>query len=138
MIDLGDFLARAARRTRDPGAWDCCTFPAQWAIENGHADPMARWRGAYADEETGLRVAACLRGLPGAFDLALREVGLVGVPVASVREGDIGVVRLFGAEAGAVYAGRRWAFVTDRGLGFATVADESIVAAWRPAPWEKR
>lgn len=129
MTDLGDFLIAAGQRRRVPNKWDCCAMPAQWAIENGHPDPMAHWRGAYSTEEEAERFIRDSGGL-----LALFDCGMTSAAVArrqgEPQPGDIGVLSVAGHEAGAIFTGRRWAFVAERGIGFASVDPAAILAAW--------
>lgn len=129
MIDLGQWLRRNATQVRDAGEWDCCTFPAAWVIDNGLPDPMTQWRGTYATEDEAMCLVEREGGLCSLFARAMASVGACandGTPAA----GDIGVASLHGLEAGAVFTGKRWAFVTDRGMAFVTIAPEHIAAAW--------
>lgn len=130
--DLGEFLRASAARRRVPGEWDCCTFPAAWAIANGFVDPMAEWRGRYETEGQALDLIADAGGLA---DLFVRGMAVANIPEATgdFQPGDIGVVQLLGEQAGAVYTGKRWALVADRGMAFASIANEHIVRAWRAA-----
>lgn len=130
--DLGDFLRTSAARRRVPGEWDCCTFPAAWAIANGFADPMADWRGRYATETQALDLIAEAGGLA---DLFVRGMAAANIPEATgeFQPGDIGVVQLLGEQAGAVYTGKRWALVADRGMAFASIDRQYVVRAWRVA-----
>jgi hypothetical protein len=129
MIHLGQWLRENATRVRDAGAWDCSTFPAAWVMANGLPDPMAQWRGRYDTEEAALALIDGQGGLPALFSRAMSGIDAPlnrGEPVA----GDIGLVAIYGLEAGAIFTGKRWAFVTDRGMAFVTIAPEHIVAAW--------
>ncbi|BEV00066.1 DUF6950 family protein [Novosphingobium olei] len=122
MTELGEFLQEVAHRRREIGVWDCCTFPAAWLMWRGLPDPMADFRGTYDgnDEATDLVEA---------FEIAASSVGLVGVN--DPREGDIGVVSVLGHQAGAIFTGKRWALVADRGLAFASVERECVWKVWR-------
>jgi len=131
-VTLGEFLQESAARRRKPGVWDCCTFPAAWAIANGYPDFMADWRGRYETEAQALDLIAEAGGLADLFSAVLDEAGLTRV-VGDFEPGDIGVVQLLGEQAGAVYTGKRWALVADRGMAFASIASEHIVRAWRVA-----
>lgn len=132
MADLGAFLANAATRRREPGAWDCCAFPAAWALEAGCSDPMAAWRNEYSTEAEAEAFIFDADGLDKLFAQGMAEAG---IPEASepYEAGDIAVVRLLEQEAGAVFTGRRWAFVADRGLAFVSLDPGDILKAWRPA-----
>lgn len=129
MTDLGQWLRTNADRSRDAGVWDCSTFPAAWVMANGLPDPMAQWRGTYATDEDAMRLVEQEGGLCALFARAMASVGARpndGAPSA----GDIGVASVFGLEAGAIFTGKRWAFVMDRGMAFVTMAPEHIVAVW--------
>lgn len=131
MTALGDFLRESASRRREAGVWDCCTFPAAWAMQCGAADPMADMRGAYATEADALRLIQNRGGLDGLFSDALEAVGWQrrdGPP----RPGDIGVVSLHGFDAGAIWTGERWALVADAGLVFAQLPDSATRGVWGP------
>lgn len=132
MIDLGEFLRLSAARRREAGVWDCCTFPADWAISQDWADPMAAWRGRYSTEAGALDFIAEGGGLA---DLFAEGMAAANIPEATgdFQPGDIGVVQLLGEQAGAVYTGKRWALVADRGMAFASIEREHIVRAWRVA-----
>jgi hypothetical protein len=122
-MTLGDYLAEAARKRHVYGTHDCCTFPCDWAVLNGWPDPMVGWRGGYVD------AAPAHDGLFAIFSAGWDGAGIPRT--VEVIEGDVGVVTIFGHEAGAIFTGRRWALVAPRGMAFAS-ADPSIVsAAWR-------
>lgn len=93
---------------------------------------MAAWRGAYSSEPQALDMIADGGGLA---DLFSRGMAAAGVPEAQGQPaaGDIGVIQLLGEQAGAVYTGKRWALVADRGMAFASIADRHIVRLWRVA-----
>lgn len=129
-MDLGDFLLAQGGKRRVSGEHDCCTFPAAWAFANEWTDPMSRWRGAYASED---EAQAFINDAGGLSELFARGMADAGIPSADLpyQEGDIGIVRIGDEEAGAIFTGRRWAFVTTRGLGMASVDEHAIAAAWR-------
>jgi len=120
MSALGDYLQEASLRRREAGVWDCATFPAGWVMWNGLPDPMAAWRGQYRAEFEP-------DDLAGLFSEALAGFEVVAEPI----EGDIGVVQIFGAQAGAIYTGKRWAVVAQRGLGFVSLGPNDPVKVWR-------
>lgn len=130
MSDLGEFLRGAAARRRETGVWDCCTFPAAWAMHRGWPDPMAEWRAAYSDEEQAHDFIHRAGSLAALFT---RGMAAAGIPEATgaPEPGDIAVVTALGAEAGAVFTGKRWALVSNRGMGFVSLEAENIVASWR-------
>lgn len=144
-LTLGDYLEAAGHRRRSEGTHDCCTFPADWAVALGNPDPMAKWRGTYStDEEAEHLIAEAARrgeglgrgGLEMLFAEGMWAAGIPeihdGQPGPDFEPGDIAVVNLAGNEAGAIYTGKRWAFVPDRGLGFVSLEPECIARAWRP------
>lgn len=130
--DLGDFLGERLAWPRRSGTWDCCAFPAAWAMACGLADPMAEYRGAYSTEAEAEDIVARAGGLAGIFGAGLEGVGAVRLEAGEeAQAGDVGIIALLGEEAGAIYTGRRWAFVAERGLGFVTLAPERISHIWR-------
>lgn len=127
-MDLGEFLILNGRRRREAGAHDCCTFPAAWAMANGWNDPMAAWRGVYSTESEAAEVIEAAGGLAVLFACGMTSVG-IGERHEAPMPGDIGVI-LVGQEAGAIFTGKRWAFVADRGLAFGSVESEAVVGLW--------
>ncbi|NBC37369.1 hypothetical protein GTZ99_12490 [Novosphingobium sp. FSY-8] len=124
-MDLGSYLAQAAMRHHQVGIWDCCIFPADWVVANGYPDPMADWRGTYASE-----AAADTRGgIEEAFLTGMERAGLS--LAAEPLSGDVGLIEVAGQHAGAIWTGRRWAFVAPRGLAVASVAPEYVIGIWR-------
>ena len=130
LIDLGVFLQDRLSWRREAGEWDCCTFPAAWSMACGTGDPMAAWRGLYASEAEAEDILAREGGLAGIFGAGLESVGWLRVTDAP-RLGDVGVVVLLDEEAGAIYTGRRWAFVATKGLGFTSLEREAVPHMWR-------
>jgi len=62
-------------------------------------------------------------------DAGMAQAGIperIGKPVS----GDIGVLILGEHEAGAIFTGRRWAFVAERGLAFASVDPDCVLRKW--------
>lgn len=127
--DLGAFLQQRLGLPRRAAEWDCCAFPAAWAIENGLPDPMAAWRGTYATDDEAQVILAREGGLLGIFGAGLEGAGMTRVDDAIM--GDVGVIALLGHEAGGIYTGRRWAFVAERGLAFASLDPEAVSQIWR-------
>lgn len=122
---LGDYLAEAARKKHVYGVHDCCTFPCDWAVLNGWPDPMASWRGGYVDD-------APARG--GLLEIFAAGMDGAGLSRADAPEpGDIGLLRIFGHEGGAVFTGQRWALIAPRGLAFASTQLANSQAVWRVA-----
>lgn len=128
MTALGEFLERNLRRHRVSGEHDCACFPANWAIECGRPDPMVKWRGAYSTEAQAEDIIADAGGLVALFSEGLAGCDVVEEPQA----GDIGVVELLGEQAGAIFTGKRWAFVAERGLAFASLDAACLLKVWRP------
>lgn len=132
MTVLGEFLRAAGHKRRVPAEWDCAAFPAAWAIERGFADPMAAWRGAYDTEEGAHALIDRAGGLDVLFAAGMDDAGVPEVETgAGFEPGDIGVVRLLGEQAGAIYTGVRWAFIAERGVSFATLDAGCVIRAWR-------
>ena len=129
MIDLGAWLLEAGQRRREPGVWDCCTMPAQWAIDNGLPGPMAAWRGTYGTENDAQDLIEAGGGLLALFERELAGAGLTRRQ-GDARPGDIGVLRILDQEAGAIFTGKRWCVVAERGLAFASVEPDAVLAVW--------
>lgn len=123
---LGEFLTAAAA---DRGPWNCSTLPADWCLALGYPDFAAKWRGVVDPPECEEAAAA---GLAPLWEEGIG--GALAEAEAPFAEGDIGVVRAHGLEAGAVFTGERWALRLPRGLAFARIEPEMIVKAWRPCP----
>jgi len=134
-IDLGAWLSAQGNRRREPGIWDCCAMPAQWAIDNGWPDPMAHWRGAYDTEEGALALISNAGGLTELFRCGMASAG-IPERRGDVQAGDIGVLIAGDIQTGAIFTGKRWAMVASRGLAVASVEDEAVSAAWSVL-WEK-
>lgn len=125
---LGDYLLTLGDRRREPGVHDCATVPAEWAMLLGLPDPIAAWRG-YESEDEALAIIREAGGLDAVFDAGFASSGIQhrdGEPI----EGDIGVIRIAGQDAASIFTGRRWVFVGNRGIGFATVAPHHVIAVW--------
>lgn len=131
MSALGEFLRDAGHKRRVAAEWDCAAFPAAWAIERGFVDPMAAWRGAYDTEEGAQALIERAGGLDVLFAAGMADAGVPEVEGANFEPGDIGVVRLLGEQAGAIFTGERWAFIAERGVSFATLDTGCVIRAWR-------
>lgn len=135
-VTLGDYLAAAGRKPWRDGEHDCATFPADWAVLCGRPDPMARWRGAYADAAGAEALIADAGGLAPLWTLGCADAG---IPEAEgSQEGDIGIITMLGeggfVESGAIFTGKRWAFLAPRGLYASTIDPVHILKVWRPCP----
>ena len=122
-MTLGEYLTQAGRKKHVYGEHDCCTFPADWCIANGWPDPMEQWRAGYFD------ASPAADGLLPIFAAGMDGVGLpvVSEPVA----GCVGVISIFGHEAGAIFTGRRWSVVAPRGLAFVSADPSIALKIWR-------
>lgn len=128
---LGEYLEKLLGAQRQSGIHDCCTFPANWAIACGRADPMQLWRGVYSTDEEAEAIIAEAGDLSLLFAIGMDEAGIR--EVSDPETGDIGVIDLLGYQAGAIFTGRRWAFVpASRGIGFVSIDSSSIIRIWRP------
>lgn len=128
---LGPYLEELLGARRQAGIHDCCTLPANWAIACGRPDPMQRWRGTYLTDEEAERMIGDAGDLAMLFDVGMDDAGIR--EVSDPECGDIGVVELLGHQAGAIFTGRRWAFVpATRGLGFVSLDPGAVLRLWRP------
>lgn len=131
-MHLGDYLLTLQNNTREPGVHDCATVPADWCVSLGLPDPIMAWRDAYDTEEGAQEIIRRAGGLDAIFEAGFASAGVArrdGEPV----EGDVGVIRMAGHDASSIYTGRRWVFVGSRGIGFATISAEHVVAIWAVA-----
>lgn len=125
---LGDYLLGLSDRRREAGIHDCATVPADWAVLLGLPDPISAWRG-YESEDEAQAIIRESGGLDAVFDAGFASSN-VGRREGDPVEGDIGVIRIAGQDAASIFTGRRWVFVGNRGIGFATVAPHHIIAVW--------
>ena len=91
------------------GAQDCCTLPADAALALTGHDPLAAWRGTYADEAAAEAILARHGGLEGFVADCLAAWGAPECPPAFVQRGDwalvaVGNELLCGVVAGAAVA----------------------------------
>lgn len=125
MADLGQYLMEVGGRPWMWGKADCCTFPADWLVLCGMPDPMAPWRGAYDSEEG---CAALLKDAGGLMPLWL--MGLGEPAYCEPNIGNVGIVQMWGHEAGAIFTGKRWAVRSSRGWAAATFAPDDVLGVW--------
>jgi hypothetical protein len=126
-MTLGEYLHSLGGRRRQWCVHDCATLPCDWAIVCGWPDPMAAWRGAYEADADARALIDAEGGLLPYFE---RAFAAVPVRDGEARAGDVGVLSMHGAEAGAIFTGERWAFVGERGIGFASVPARAVLKAW--------
>lgn len=131
-MNLGDYLLTLQNNRREPGVHDCATVPADWCIALGLPDPIMAWRGSYDTEEGAQEIISDAGGLDAIFAAGFASAG-VAAREGDPQEGDVGVIRMAGHEASSVFTGRRWVFVGARGIGFATISPEHVVAVWAVA-----
>lgn len=115
---LREYALRAARDGHEWGKNDCCTFACDWVFAETGIDPMARWRGAYADEKTGRALLSAYGGL-----LPMWRLGTIDVGIPECDEpqlGDIGIIEVptdCGPDSiGAIFSGKRWLMLSERGF----------------------
>jgi hypothetical protein len=127
-MELGEYLAAARTKPWEWRLHDCTAFPAIWA---GLADALP----AYADEAEAEAMLREAGGLVPLWDRAA-EGRADEVALTEIEPGDVGVIELMGVDAravecGAIWTGRRWAFVPATG-GIAAVRAPTVLKAWRP------
>ncbi|MBP9047917.1 MAG: hypothetical protein KBF85_06550 [Tabrizicola sp.] len=133
MDRLSLFVSHQLKRRFAWGVDDCVTFPADWLVENGHADPMGDLRGSYATAASCQRATGFFTDPVGA--VAGRMAGLLAVaPDGQPERGDVGVV-LFRSHGISQFHG---AIHLDDGLwvarditGLGLVDSAKVLAAWR-------
>lgn len=131
MTDLGAWLLENNDRPRQAGVWDCCAFPAAWAVASGWPDPMMEWRGTYDSEDAGLALADGHGGLVTLFERGMRAAGIPSRD--GLVAGDVGVLSIRGGEAGAIFTGQRWALIAERGIAYASVEPQCVAGVWAVA-----
>lgn len=120
-MTLGAYLEAAAKTPWQPGFHDCCAWPARWA-----RIPLP----PYSSDDDG---DALVRAAGGMVALWTKHIGSKLRRVSEPAAGDVGIIRAIGrdrraAEIGAIYTGRRWAFLTPSGVA---AASAEAVAIWR-------
>ncbi|MEC9067803.1 MAG: hypothetical protein VX569_11050 [Pseudomonadota bacterium] len=127
-MDLGEYLAAARTKPWEWRVHDCTAFPAIWA---GLTDALP----SYADEAEAEAMLHEAGGLVPLWERAATgRADEVALP--ELKPGDVGVIELMGVDAravecGAIWTGRRWAFVPASG-GIAAVSAPTVLKAWRP------
>jgi len=123
VISVGDFLRGQAS---NGSAWNCSTLPADWCMALGHPDFAAAWREVTDPTDCA---AFAANGLLDLWDVGIGDA----LPVVNDLEaGDIAVLKIHWADAGAIYTGERWALRRPRGLFVAAPEMVAVVKAWRP------
>lgn len=121
--DLNVYLMEVA--SKQDG--DCCEYMADWCVRRGFDDPMARWRGTYDDHGTALMDEY---GLLNMCDLGMIEAGIPEADEPMI--GDVGIVECVThdgrALVGAIYGGKRWSALGEKGLFCASMEPARV---WR-------
>lgn len=124
-MTLGEYLLAAEKRPWIDGEHDCSAWPARWAGIRLPAYSSAAEAQALIDE---------------AGDLVELWARCIGDRLRRVQEpvaGDVGIIRAVDAQrrisqVGAIFTGRRWAFLIPNGL---VRASAEALAVWRvPCP----
>lgn len=124
-MTLGEYLLTAEKREWIDGEHDCSAWPARWA---GIPIP------AYSTREEAEALVA------DAGDLVALWVRRIGGRLRRVAEpiaGDVGIIQAVDAQrrvtqVGAIFTGRRWAFLIPNGM---VRASAEPLAVWRvPCP----
>lgn len=123
-MTLGEYLQQASSKPWKAGEHDCSAWPARWA---GISIP------AYSTDEEGEALIASAGGL---CPLWAEYIGDRLELVTSPEAGDVGIIEAIGhdgpVQVGAIYTGRRWAFLSPKGLA---VGSAIAIAIWRvPCP----
>lgn len=122
-MTLGEYLKAA---TATPWKWaehDCSAWPARWA-----GIPLPR----YTSEQEALEHIDRAGGL---VELWSECIGDSLARVDEPEPGDVGVVHVISERGptliGGIYTGKRWAFLTPKGLACVSMAPEHVSAVWR-------
>lgn len=113
MTALDAYLAAAPGTPWEPGSHDCSAWPARWA---GVSWPD------YDSEPAGKAIVEACGGLVAAWE---RWIGDRLSRTAEPSPGDIGVIPVLdragkSTQVGAIFTGKRWAFVVPSGLACAS------------------
>jgi hypothetical protein len=131
MLTLEQYLRGGQRVSFEWGVNDGATWIADWARDQGHRDPLARWRG-YRSQREAERIVAANGGLEALARKAfagLREIAPEDATTGDIALGCLGADPAF-PPCGLIRAGAFWAGLTaPRGVLLAPAA--SIVLAWR-------
>lgn len=90
-MNLSEFLAQSARRDFVWGEFDCLLWLAAWAMQRGHPDLGAPWRGRYATALGCRRLVKREGGMLAISRTGATGAGLAAVPAGEAYPGDIGV-----------------------------------------------
>lgn len=123
-LTLGEYLQCEAEKRWEWGVHDCCTFSANWFVNCGQPDPMAKWRGRYANE------AECAELIGDAGGLLPLWLEGLGEPTGSPQFGSIAVLSIWGHAAGGIYDGDRWIIRAEKGWVSARMCDEHVLGIW--------
>lgn len=120
MSELAAYLEAASLRRWVPGEHDCSAWPARWA-----GIPLP----SYSTDEEGLALIEQAGGLVPLWESLMSDRLH---RVAEPEPGSIGIIAVVGEDAqpvltGAIFTGRRWAFVTPQRL---VCVSADPVACW--------
>lgn len=90
------FLHAQQRRQFHYGEWDCCLFVCDGIRAMTGTDPAAHFRGHYGSAKGAIAMMREMYGLRSVGDLVsavAAEHGMVEVPVARARRGDVVLVK---------------------------------------------
>ncbi|MBB5709352.1 hypothetical protein [Sphingomonas xinjiangensis] len=125
MRDLGSYLLEAAKTPWKDGVHDCSAWPARWA---GIETP------AYSSMDEAQALIDAAGGLVPLWEQCIAgRLERVETPEA----GDVGIIEAIGADRqsvqiGAIWTGKRWAFLSPTSL---VSASAEAIAIWRrPCP----
>jgi hypothetical protein len=124
---LSQFLKAAASRRIIEGQDDCMLWLADWVVLNTGKDPAEGWRNRYSKKQARAAIAEA-GGLLRVASRSMRACEIERIPAASVRAGDVGIVRVDRMHVGAIRAHAGWAVRLRSGIAFGHV---HCAAAWR-------
>jgi hypothetical protein len=109
MARLEDFCECTNSQPFVWGQSDCSLLIADWAVENGHPDPAASWRGSYSTEDSCRALIAERGDLRTVVAACALSIGL-----QPLYEPEFGSIAVIGSETNpdrqwsAIWNGRRW------------------------------
>jgi hypothetical protein len=90
MRSLAAYLERVSSRRWQYGEHDCCTFMADWIVENGLPDPMCDRRGAYSSNGQYRKLIRQEGGLVASCGKRFAAIGLL--ETEKPKAGDVALV----------------------------------------------
>lgn len=127
-MELVAYLRSEARRPFALGRADCVTLIADWVALRRGVDPMADYRGGYADPPGA---EAHLRASGGLLRIVGRNLRRAGLRMTRTpADGDVAIIVAARVVSGAIRRGETWVSRTHAGLAMYRADYARVVASW--------